>query len=168
MLISRRKHLLHKETTTMPKPVTIKEKLAIILRFLATGESYKSLMYQNRVSDSIIFLFPPFILEIRYNFFIDEFMRLPSTENDWLKIEAESEELQQFPNCIGALDGKHIALFHALLVGLSYYNYKGFQSIVLMALDDANYKFLYMDIGCQGCLSDGVADQNGSFYESLT
>ena len=73
-------------------------------------------MYQDRVSDSTIFLFAPVI-----------FMRFPSTEQDWLKIEAESEELRPFPNCIAALDGKHIALFHSLLVGLSYYNCKGFR-----------------------------------------
>ena len=53
-------------------------------------------MYQDRVSDSTIFLFAPVI-----------FMRFPSTEQDWLKIEAESEELRPFPNCIVALDGKH-------------------------------------------------------------
>ena len=84
-------------------------------------------MYQDRVSDSTIFLFAPVIFDVIFNFFIDQFMRFPSTEQDWLKIEEESEELRAFPNCIAALDGKHIALFHSLLVGLSYYNYKGFR-----------------------------------------
>jgi len=39
--------------------------------------------------------------------------------------------------------------------GPLYVNYKGFHSIVLLALVDADYKVLYMDIGASGASSDG-------------
>ena len=42
-----------------------------------------------------------------------------------------------------------------------------FRSIVLMALVDADYKFIYVDIGCQGRLSDGAVMRNCSFTELL-
>ena len=38
-------------------PISVEEKLAITLHLLATGESYKSLRYQFRISDSAISLF---------------------------------------------------------------------------------------------------------------
>jgi len=38
--------------------------------------------------------------------------------------------------------------------GSFYYNYKGFFSIVLLAVVDADYKFLYCDIGASGAGSD--------------
>ena len=39
--------------------------------------------------------------------------------------------------------------------GSYYYNYKGFHSIVLMAVADATYKFLYMNVGAEGGASVG-------------
>ena len=164
-MISRTKHFLQKETT-MLKPKTPEEKLPITLRFLATGESYKSLMYQYCVSDSTVSKLLQVECDIISKVFIDEFMHIPSTKNDWLRIA--TEELWQFLNCIRAFGGKEIALFHPLLGGWNYHNYKRFHSIVLMTLVDANYKFLYVDIGCQGRLNNGAVYQNCSFYKSLT
>ena len=125
-------------------------------------------MYQYRVSDSTISEFVPIVCDVISKVFINEFTRFPSTESDWLKIATEFEELWPFFNCVRALDGKHIALFHPFSGGSNYCNYKDFHSIVLMALVDVNYKFLYVDIDCQGRLSDGAVYRNSSFHKSLT
>ena len=46
--------LITKQTTHLQKHINPKEKLAITLRYLATGESFDSLMYQFRVHRSTI------------------------------------------------------------------------------------------------------------------
>ena len=49
---------MSKKQKRVRNPRFVKEKLAITLHFLATGESYKSLRYHFRISDSAI---SPFI-----------------------------------------------------------------------------------------------------------
>ena len=51
--------------------------------------------------------------------------------------------------------------------GSLYINYKGVFCIVLMALADYDYKLLFLDIGCQGRISDGGVFRNCVFYGAL-
>uniref|UniRef100_A0A8D8TCT4 DDE Tnp4 domain-containing protein n=1 Tax=Cacopsylla melanoneura TaxID=428564 RepID=A0A8D8TCT4_9HEMI len=51
--------------------------------------------------------------------------------------------------------------------GSYYYNYKGKHSMVLLAIVDANYRFLLVDFGTNGRVSDGGVLQNTRFYEKL-
>lgn len=59
VLLNKVRPILTKQTTNMREPISVSTKLAITLRFLASGDSYRSLMYQFRVSDSCISLFIP-------------------------------------------------------------------------------------------------------------
>lgn len=50
---------IERTNTNMREPITVKKRLAITLRFLATGDSYTSLQYLFRVSKSSISLIVP-------------------------------------------------------------------------------------------------------------
>lgn len=75
---------------------------------------------------------------------------MPQSAGDWKKIASDFNTLWQFPHCLGALDGRHIAFRAPVSSGSYYYNYKGVHSIVLLALVDANYVFRYVNVGVNG------------------
>ncbi|XP_026683992.1 protein ALP1-like [Diaphorina citri] len=77
------------------------------------------------------------------------------TEEMWMNISKEYYELWQFPNCLGALDGKHIKIQAPANSGSLFFNYKKEFSIVLLALVDANYNFTVVEVGALGKESDG-------------
>ena len=65
------------------------------------------------------------------------------------------------------MDGKLISLFHPKGSGSDYYNYKGLFSLVMLALVDYDYKFMLIDVGCQGKISDGGVYNNSSSSNAI-
>ena len=84
------------------------------------------------------------------------------TTDTWVKNAEDFRTLWQFPNCIGAIDGKHVLIQAPPKSGTTFYNYKGTFSVVLLALVDARYRFTAIDVGSYGKNSDG-----GIFSESV-
>ena len=79
----------------------------------------------------------------------EDFIPTP-TKEIWELITSGFENRAYFPNCIGAVDGKHIRLTCPLNSGSMYFNYKGYNSIVRMAVADSKYRFVYTDVGSYG------------------
>ena len=124
-------------------------------------------MYQFRIHRTTIGRFIPQVSRAIYAALKDEYLKVPSTEQEWEFIADETFKRWNFPNAFAAADGKHIALFHPEGSGSEYYNYIGFYSLVLLAFVDYDYKFLLIDVGCQGRISDGGVFSNPAICSAI-
>ena len=158
---------LQKQSTFMREPLQVGLKLVVTLRYLATGNSYPSLQFSFRVEASTNCKFVPEVCRAIIEVYKDEVLRCPQTEEMWKEVAAKFSSRWNYHNCLGAVDGKHIAMKKPPNAGAYYYNYKGFHSIVLMAVAGADYKFLYVDVGAEGGASDGGTWSNCSLHDAV-
>ncbi|XP_068237595.1 uncharacterized protein [Palaemon carinicauda] len=110
---------------------------------------------QLRVDASTISKFIPEVCKAVIAVYKDEVLCCPKTEEAWKEVAPRLSFKWNYYNCLGAVDGKHIAIKKPRNAGSYYYYYKGFHSIGLMTVADNSYKVLYVDVGAEGGASDG-------------
>eukprot|EP00079_Xenopus_tropicalis_P032648 XP_017946419.1 PREDICTED: uncharacterized protein LOC105946347 [Xenopus tropicalis] len=152
--------------TIMRRAVSAEERLCITIRYLATGQSFSALYYQFLVGRSTISCIVRETCTVIWEQLQPNVMPQP-TEKSWLHIAEEYYGKTNFPNGLGALDGKHVRMIMPPNSGSKYWNYKKFFSLVLLAVVDANYCFTIIDVGAYGSSGDANAFKNSIFYKKL-
>lgn len=133
---------------------------------MATGNSFRSLGFSYRLGFSTVRNIVNDVCDAIWRRLGSVVMPQP-TEEIWKNSAAKYKELWNFPNCVAALDGKHITIQCPINAGSAFYNYKGTHSIVLLALVDAEYKFIAIDVGSYGRNSDGSIFSKSNFGKKL-
>lgn len=93
--------------------------------------------------------------------------QVPANHEEWKKIERGFHTRWNFPGVCGAIDGKHVLIRAPPNCGSDFFNYKGTNSIILLAVVDDDYCFRYINIGGNGRCSDGGVFQNSSIFRDL-
>lgn len=138
-------------------------RLAITLRHLAVGEPYSSLSYAYRIGTATVSVIIKKTLAAIIKVLQKIVISPPKDEAAWKTIAAGFQEKWNLPHCLGALDGKHIRIQSPQASGSQFFNYKKFFSQVLLALVDADYGFIIVDVGKEGSLSDACVFNNSAF-----
>lgn len=95
-------------------------------------------------------------------------IHMPPLNADLCKKTANEFHMKwNFPNCFGAIDGKHVRIICPRQSGSNFYNYKHFFSIVLQGVADSNCRFLAIDVGARGKQSDGGVFRESDLYHCL-
>ena len=89
------------------------------------------------------------------SFHLSKYLAVPSATEEWLAISERFFERWDYPNRIGAVDGKHIPMQPPPGSGSEYYSYKHTHSIVLMVVAGPDFECIYTDVGINGRVSDG-------------
>lgn len=123
-------------------------KLAVVLEYLVTGGEQYSLCSSYRVSRSQM----GYLIDAVCDAICEELKKeiAPWNTEAMRRYAEELEEVSNFPNCIGIIDGKHVTIRAPADGAEMFVNHKGFHSIVLLAVCNASYKFTYVDVGAYG------------------
>ena len=127
--------------------------------FLATGDSFNTLALHFRLGVSTVQKIIMDTCHAIWDPLAPTYLPEPKKE-DWKNIAEGFYQRWNFPNCMGALVGKHVVVQAPAKSGSLYFNYKGTFSLNLMVLVDANYKFTYIDIGDYGSNAYGSVFKN--------
>ena len=95
---------------------------------------------------------------------LHQYMSVPSKDK-WKSIADEFYETWNFPNCIGAIDGKHVMIQCPFNSGSLFYNYKSYFSIVLLSVAAADYRFVMVDAGAYGSSNDSGVLNHTTFFK---
>lgn len=153
-LFQRVKHRLEPKRCTRPDGIGAKHRLAYTLEYLAGGPFFERYAASNyRISKSSSCNIIRETCQIIYEELArTEFMAY--TPENWMTVAADFNAKWNMPNCLGALDGKHVRIKCPPNAGSLYYNYKRYHSIILMAASDASYRFTFIDVGSPGADGD--------------
>ena len=146
--------LITKTDTNFRKAISPAQRLVLTLRFLASGDSQISLTYLFHMGKKTVSRVISETCETLHEILCNKYLNAPKKKEQWKKISNDFEELWQFSHVIGAINGKHIRIQAPNKSGTLFHNYKGFFSLQLLAVCDAKYNFIFVDVGQYGSNND--------------
>ncbi len=155
-----------KQKTKFKDPIAPDERLALTLRILAKGDTFGDIANRYRTGKTTARNIFHETVRLIWDHLQPRYMPKLSAE----KCREVSEGFMSrwdFPNCLGAVDGKHIKIVPPANSGSLYFNYKGFHSIVLMAVVDAQHNFLMVNVGQYGGLNDASVFEGCAFGQQV-
>jgi hypothetical protein len=108
------------------------ERLALAIRYLATGETFQSLSFQFRIATTTISQIVMEVCVAIYRVFGNEYLKTPNTAGNWNEIAELFYSRWNIHNNIGAIDGKRIVMQKP--AGAQFHDYKGNESIIALVM----------------------------------
>lgn len=121
---------------------------------MATGCTFSALALYFQRGERTIGLIIEGTTKAIWNALKGPYMTLPN-EDGWKDIAERFFELWQLPNCLGAIDGKHIRIQKYPNSGSANFNYKNYHSVILLGCCNADGVFTSIECGYAGRNSDG-------------
>ncbi|CAB3995080.1 Hypothetical predicted protein [Paramuricea clavata] len=165
------RHVLQRKAV-VEEPVEPAFRLAICLYRLGRGTYYHTISelcglglstvatITREVSEAIV--------EVLWDESVNKYM--PNSEDTFHNKILDMEEMWQFPCCWAAIDGCHIPLKcppGGMEACKEYNNFKNFYSIVLMALVDSHYRFIWGSCGYPGNSHDSIIFQSTELWSNI-
>ncbi|XP_055376978.1 uncharacterized protein LOC129609123 [Condylostylus longicornis] len=157
-----------KEPQRKKKSFSAEERLAISLKYLATGEFHSCKHYCFKASQNVIQTMITDICLAIYETLHNDYIKSPKTADEWREISQGFTKESKLPNCTGSLIARHI-LFKRPKQPNVRYNPKHVddKTMILMAIVDAYMNFIYVDIGQRSFLEDRTIFESSLLKERI-
>ena len=147
-------------------PVFLEKRVAIVLNWLATGNSYNSVGEAFGVHKATVIrfvnMFMKGMLPLR-----NEFMKFPKTLSEYEHCINSFSEKTNLPNVMGTIDGTHVQIVKPEgLSAFDYFSRKQKYTIVNQAVCDGNLIFLSVDTGYPGSIHDSRMLEHSWIYNA--
>ncbi|XP_054725157.1 uncharacterized protein LOC129235368 [Anastrepha obliqua] len=156
-----------KRKTNYRNPISLKKRVAIALYALGSSKEYRSIGHLFGVGKATVCkILIEFCNEVWTSLAPIYLKNFPLTRAQIENGVADFNAMG-YPQCIGAIDGCHIEIHPRKEEAIDYYNYKGWYSVVLLALVDAKYRFVYIHCGSPGRCNDSSIFEQSSLKREL-
>ena len=156
-----------KQETHMRTSIAPNERLALGIRYLATGETFQSLSFQFRIGKSTVSQIVMEICGAIYQVLGRQHLKASNTVENWREIATLFYSKWNIPNNIGAIDVKRILIQKPPNAGSHFHDYKGNESVIALIRSAPSYECLHADVDTNGRNSDGYAWARCSLKKAL-
>ena len=157
---------------TAEVPISASMRLAVCLYKLSRGDYYYTISEMTGIGEATVIVIVNEVCEaIIKNLWKDSVEKLfPNTEKEFNDSLREMESECQFKYSFSAIDGSHLPIKCPPGGGEAmkqYHNFKNFYSVILLALVDANYRFIWASVGAPGNTHDSTLFQSTNLWQRI-
>jgi len=133
---------IKKKDTVMRMSIPPSERLALAIRFLATGESFQSLSFQFRIGKATVSGIVTEVCEAIYDVLGKDLLQTPNQADKWNEIAEVFYSSWNIPNNFRAIDGKRILIQKPAYAG-SHFHDCSIYDVIVHCVTEGYY-------GCRG------------------
>ena len=170
-ILNKIKHVLERQTL-VEQPIPPELRLAICLYRLGRGSYYFTIAEMSGLGLSTVCTITKEVSQAIIDFLWNESVTkyMPQSEQQFRNKIVDMEEMWQFPCCWAAIDGCHIPIKcppGGQEACKEYHNFKNFYSVVLMAMVDSHYRFIWGSYGYPGNSHDSIIFQSTDLWSKI-
>lgn len=152
-VVRRTRDALTHQVTNCRMPVCAEKRLAMTLHWLAHSKTFDDLGELYCVGASTAHAIVHETVAVLKNVLLRQCIRFPSGQ-ELRNVLAGFQALADLPQCAGAIDGTFIHMLKPSLWGDTYWCYKNYIAIIMVAVCDHRCRFTFVDVGRAGCVGD--------------
>ena len=132
---------LRRTNTVLRRPLSVERRVAVALWCLATPTEYRTIPHLFGIARSTVCEIVHETCQCILDVLMKPCIQFP-TGDKLSQVVDEFKRKWAVPQCFGAIDGSHVPISAPSNLHTDYYNRKGWYSMLIQGLVDANYRFL--------------------------